>query len=314
MNAPEFDYIANLLKQRSGLALGKDKSYLLETRLSPIAARAKVASVEELIRGLRQGRHAEFIAEITSAMTTNESSFFRDGRPFETFRTDILPRLLERRDKSKTIRIWCAAASTGQEPYTLAMLLKEEKALFGSHRIEIIGTDIAPEVLARAREGIYSHFEVQRGLPARLLVKYFDKVDDQWQIKPELRQMVQYREFNLLNDLKPLGRFDIIFCRNVLIYFDQPTKANVLSAMNGIIADDGVLFLGGAETVLGISDKFKLVAGQRGVYSPVFTAPAPRMAIPTSPVPNLVTALPRPAPKTTPTAPNSTLWRAAAGQ
>jgi chemotaxis protein methyltransferase CheR len=310
MNAPEFDFIANLLKQKSGLALGRDKSYLLETRLSPIAARAKVASVEELIRGLRQGRHANLVADITSAMTTNESSFFRDGRPFETFRTEILPRLLERRDKTRTIRIWCAAASTGQEPYTLAMLLKEEKALLGSHRIEIVGTDIAPEVLARAKEGIYSHFEVQRGLPARLLVKYFDKVGDQWQIKPELRQMVQYREFNLLNDLKPLGRFDIIFCRNVLIYFDQATKANVLGAMNGVIADDGVLFLGGAETVLGISDKFKLVAGQRGVYSPVFSASAPRVAMP----PHLVTTLPSAVSKTSPVASNSALLRVAAGR
>jgi chemotaxis protein methyltransferase CheR len=207
-------------------------------------------------------------------MTTNESSFFRDVRPFDTFRTEILPRLLERRDPTRPIRIWCAAASTGQEPYTLAMILSEEKALVGNRRIEIVGTDIAPEVLARAKSGIYTHFEVQRGLPARLLIKYFDKVDDQWQIKPELRAMVQYKEYNLLNDLKPLGRFDIIFCRNVLIYFDQPTKAKVLAAMNGVIADDGVLFLGGAETVLGISEKFKLMEGQRGVYGPVLGASA----------------------------------------
>ncbi|MBY0431848.1 MAG: protein-glutamate O-methyltransferase CheR, partial [Rhodospirillales bacterium] len=203
---------------------------------------------------------------VTEAMTTNESFFFRDIKPFDIFRQTVLPHLLQHRAAKKTFRVWCAAASSGQEPYTLAMLLKEEAAKLAGWRFEIVGTDISTEVLDRAKSGMYSQFEVQRGLPIQLLVKYFKKQGELWQIDAGIRSMVQYKHFNLLHDPKPLGQFDVVFCRNVLIYFDQPTKTRVLDAIARQMPGDGFLYLGGAETVLGISDKFVPLPGQRGIY------------------------------------------------
>jgi chemotaxis protein methyltransferase CheR len=175
---------------------------------------------------------------------------------------------------NKTIRIWSAAASSGQECYSLAMILSEMSAQLAGWKIEILGTDLSTDILDRAKEGIYSQFEAQRGLPINLLVKYFTQVGDRWQISPKIRGMVQYKEFNLLNDPRPLGKFDVVFCRNVLIYFDQPTKAKILNNIAGLMPNDGYLFLGGAETVLGITDKFQLLAGQRGVYGLTTGQPA----------------------------------------
>ena len=179
----------------------------------------------------------------------------------------LLPELIERRAVQKHLRIWSAACSTGQEAYSLSMMLRDDFPILGSWRIEIIGTDISPGVVARAKDGTYSTFEVQRGLPVQLLVKHFEQVGDQWRIKPELRRMADFREFNLLGSLAPLGQFDIILCRNVLIYFDMPTKARVLDAMHKRLARDGSLILGGAESVFGICDKFTDVQGLRGVYA-----------------------------------------------
>ena len=162
-------------------------------------------------------------------MTTNESFFFRDKIPFDHFRDAIMPGLMAARARERRIRIWCAAASTGQEPYSLAMCLKEMKQKLGGWRVEILGTDLSTEVLEKAKAGVYSQFEVQRGLPIQMLVKYFSQVGDTWQIAPEIRAMVQYRPLNLLADFAHLGRFDVVFCRNVLIYFDQETKIGVLN-------------------------------------------------------------------------------------
>lgn len=263
----DYDFISALLKERSGLTLSKEKAYLLESRLMPLARQRGLKGAAELIAAVRMRREEALIKQITDAMTTNESFFFRDTKPFEVFRASVLPQLLTSRAAAKSIRIWCAAASHGQEPYSLAMILKEEEAKLKGWRHEIVGTDIATDVLARAKEGLYSQFEVQRGLPVQLLLKYFDKAAEQWRIKPELRGMVKYLEFNLLHDLRPLGQFDVVFCRNVLIYFDPPTKAKVLDQISQRMPADGVLFLGGAETVVGISEKFKPVPAQRGVYA-----------------------------------------------
>ncbi len=265
--APEdFDYISTLLKSKSGLVLTQDKAYLLESRLMPIARKNDLQSVDDLIGKMRQVSNGELITEVMEAMTTNESFFFRDQKPFDLFRDEVLPGLLERRASTKSFRIWCAAASSGQEPYSLSILLKEAGAQMANWRTEIVGTDISMDILDKAKSGNYTQFEVQRGLPITLLIKYFDKIEDQWQIKPEIRQMVTYKYFNLLDDLKPLGSFDIVFCRNVLIYFDQPTKSKVLEGIANMMPSDGLLFLGGAETVLGITDRFKPVKGQRGIY------------------------------------------------
>lgn len=266
MKPEDFDYVAQMLKTRSGLVLTKDKSYLLESRLMPVARKRGFKGLEDLVAQLRR-RDEALACDVTEAMTTNESFFFRDMKPFEQFRDVVLPNLIKSRATKKSFRIWCAAASSGQEPYSLAIILKEAAARLQGWRTEIIGTDISREILQKARAGLYSQFEVQRGLPIQLMVKYFKKKDDQWEIDPALRAMVQYKEWNLLQDLKALGQFDVIFCRNVLIYFDQPTKSLVLDNMSKQLADDGVLYLGGAETVLGISDKFKPIPGQRGVYA-----------------------------------------------
>ncbi len=266
MKPTDFEFMAALLKSESGLVIGPDKVYLLESRLMPVARKKGLKDLEELIASLRNRRDPRLLKEVTEAMTTNESFFFRDIKPFDLFRDTVLPQVVEARAAKKSLRIWCAAASSGQEPYSLAMIVKEASAKVPGWRIEIVGTDISTEMLEKAKAGLYSQFEVQRGLPIQMLVRYFKKEEDSWRIDPALRAMVQYREFNLLHDLKALGQFDVVFCRNVLIYFDQPTKAKVLEGISRQMPNDGVLFLGGAETVLGISDRFKPLAGFRGVY------------------------------------------------
>lgn len=267
MRSEDFELISGLLKKRSGLVLPKDKVYLLESRLTPIAHKRGLETLDDLVNEVRLKRKEDLLVEITEAMTTNESFFFRDTKPFDLFKNFVLPQLLESRAPRRKIRIWCAAASTGQEPYSLAIILKEMQAKLAGWTIEIVGTDISQEVLDKAKLGLFSQFEVQRGLPIQLLIKYFNQVGDLWQISDDIKKMVSYRKFNLLDPYTLLGSFDVIFCRNVLIYFDQPTKTEVLEKMRKVVPDDGTLFLGAAETVLGITDKFKPVQGQRGLYS-----------------------------------------------
>ena len=273
MRPEDFDFVAKVLKDRSGLIITPDKAYLLESRLTPVARKRGLKGCDELVATLRSASE-DLLREVTEAMTTNESFFFRDIKPFDQFKALVLPQLLQTRAAKKSFRIWSAACSSGQEAYSLAMILKEEAARLPGWKIEIVGTDISVEVLEKAKAGFYSQFEVQRGLPIQLLVKYFKKNNEMWQIDPSIRAMVQYREYNLLHDLKPLGQFDVVFCRNVLIYFDQPTKTRVLENISRSMPDDGLLYLGGAETVLGISDKFKPVPDQRGIYAVTRGGPA----------------------------------------
>jgi chemotaxis protein methyltransferase CheR len=266
VTATAFASLAAMLKTRSGLIIGLDKTYLLETRLTVLMRREKLADLNVLTERLTRPGAEPLIREVVEAMTTNESFFFRDDKPFQHFKTQALPRLIAARPPGAALRIWSAASSTGQEAYSLAMILAESKSIIGERQIEIVGTDIAREPLARARDGQYTQFEVQRGLPVQLLMKYFKKEEPHWRISPAIRQMAQFREFNLLGDLRPLGRFDIVFCRNVLIYFDQPTKTKVLEGIAGVMPPDGMLYLGGAETVLGITTRFAPLQGERGVY------------------------------------------------
>lgn len=267
MKPEDFDLFSVLVRQRSGLVLTKDKAYLLESRLVPVARKWNLKTLEDLAASVRTKRDEQMLRDVTEAMTTNESFFFRDQKPFEQFRKVLLPELLRTRETKKQIRIWSAAASSGQEAYSLAMILLEEAPKVQGWKIDIVGTDLSSEMVERAKSGIYSQFEVQRGLPITMLMKYFSQIGtDKWQIKENLRQMVQFREGNLLTDFGPIGVFDIIYCRNVLIYFDQPTKARVLDAMSHVMSPDGVLFLGGAETVLGVTEKFKPLENERGMY------------------------------------------------
>ncbi len=269
LSPPAFETLAALLKSRSGLTIGTDKLYLLETRLASIVKREKLADLNGLAEHLRRPGSDALARDVVEAMTTNESFFFRDDKPFQHFRTQALPRLVAARPPGSTLRVWSAAASSGQEAYSLAMIIAESASLLGGRKVEIIGTDIAREQLARARDGLYTQFEVQRGLPVQMLMRYFRKDDTAWRIADSIRAMVQFREYNLLTDLRALGRFDIVFCRNVLIYFDQPTKARALEAICGLMPADGLLYLGGAETVLGITSRFSPMPNERGVYGVV---------------------------------------------
>ena len=280
LSGAAFATLATLLKTRSGLIVGQDKIYLLETRLVNILRKEKLADLNALAERLNRPGADALARDVVEAMTTNESFFFRDDKPFQHFRTDAMPRLVAARPPGATLRIWSAAASSGQEAYSLAMILAENKLAAGDRRFEIVGTDIARDPLARAREGVYTQFEVQRGLPVQLLMKYFKKEDTSWRIAQNIRQMAQFREFNLLGDLRPLGRFDVVFCRNVLIYFDQATKTKVLEAMAAQMAPDGLLYLGGAETVLGITSRFAPLPGERGVYGVATVGNENRAALP----------------------------------
>lgn len=266
MRSEDFDMFRDLLMQRSGLVLSPDKVYLLESRLMPVARKHGLQGLDDLADKVRPKTDEKLLVDITEAMTTNESSFFRDQRPFELFRTVVLPSLTASRTGQKSLRIWSAACSSGQEIYSLAMTLAEEKAKYPGWTFNLLGTDLSTEILDRAREGLYTQFEVQRGLPINHLVKYFDQEGERWRVKEELRRMVSFKPYNLLENLRPLGQFDIIFCRNVLIYFDPATKTKVLDGLAGLMPADGVLFLGGAETVLGITNRFKPMEGQRGTY------------------------------------------------
>jgi chemotaxis protein methyltransferase CheR len=279
MNNDDFDLLSSLVRARSGLVLTPDKAYLLESRLLPVARKRGCKSLPELAAMLRGRQDAALVRDIVEAMTTNESFFFRDIKPFDQFKAFVLPQLVRARAANRSIRIWSAACSSGQEPYSLAMILSEQKAQLAGWRIEIVATDLSLEILEKAQAGMYSQFEVQRGLPIQLLVKYFKQQGERWQIDEAIRKMVQFRPFNLLEDMVPLGRFDVVFCRNVLIYFDQPTKAAVLNRISKQMAPDGFLYLGGAETVLGISDKLMPVAEHRGIYSLSGAAPPVAKAV-----------------------------------
>ncbi len=268
MKPEDFEYFATTLKQRSGLILSQDKAYLLESRLMPVARKWNLKGLDELAASLRTKRDESMLRDVTEAMTTNESSFFRDQKPFDQFKQVVLPKLLETRASRRSIRIWSAASSSGQEAYSLAMIMAEMGARLSGWKIEIVGTDLSSEMVERSRSGIYSQFEVQRGMPVTLLVKYFTQQAEKWQINQQIRDMVTFREMNLLTDFGPIGSFDVVFCRNVLIYFDMPTKSKVLESVVRVMQADGVLYLGGAETVLGISEKFKPVESQRGLYVP----------------------------------------------
>ncbi len=267
MNLQDYDFLRRLLKERSGLDLSADKQYLVESRLIPLARRAGLPGIAELVQKMKSGAEA-LTAEVVEAMTTNETFFFRDKIPFDHLRDTILPTLLQTRANRRSLRIWSAACSSGQEPYSIAMCLKERAQALAGWRIEIVATDLSQEVLEKSKSGIYSQFEVQRGLPVQLLVKYFTQVGELWQISADIRGMVQQRQLNLLQDFSHLGKFDVIFCRNVLIYFDQDTKVAIFERIAKSLEPDGMLVLGAAETVVGISDAFRPYPDRRGLYQP----------------------------------------------
>jgi chemotaxis protein methyltransferase CheR len=263
----DYEFLRRLLKERSGLDLSPDKQYLVESRLIPLARKVGLPGISELVQKMKAGSEA-LASDVVEAMTTNETFFFRDKVPFDHLRDTMMPALLQARSSRRSLRIWCAASSTGQEPYSIAMCLKELGAALAGWRVEIIGTDLSQAVLEKSRAGIFSQFEVQRGLPIQLLVKHFTQVGELWQINPDIRAMVQYRQLNLLHDFAQLGTFDVIFCRNVLIYFDQETKVGIFERLVKAVEADGFMVLGAAESVVGISDAFRPYPERRGLYRP----------------------------------------------
>jgi chemotaxis protein methyltransferase CheR len=262
----DYEYLRKLLKERSGLDLSADKQYLVESRLIPLARRVGLPGIAELVQKIKAGTET-LTSDVVEAMTTNETFFFRDKIPFDHLREAVLPALVKARAGRRALRIWCAASSTGQEPYSIAMCVKEFAALAG-WRVEIVATDLSQAVLEKSKAGIFSQFEVQRGLPIQMLVKYFTQTGELWQLNAEIRAMVQHRQMNLLQDFSHLGTFDVVFCRNVLIYFDQDAKAGIFDRLARMLEPDGVLALGAAESVVGISDAFRPYPERRGLYCP----------------------------------------------
>jgi chemotaxis protein methyltransferase CheR len=255
----DYEYLRKLLKDHSGLDLSADKQYLIESRLLPLSRKCGLAGISELVQKMKGGAPA-IVAQVVEAMTTNETFFFRDKVPFDHFRDSIMPEVLKARAARKSIRIWCAAGSTGQEPYSLAMSLKEMSAALAGWRIEIIATDLSQEVLEKSKAGIYSQFEVQRGLPIQMLVKYFKQNGELWQINADIRAMVQHRQLNLLHDFSQLGMFDVIFCRNVLIYFDHAVQQRVVSMLERHLAPGGHLFISHSESLNTLDHSLRWVA------------------------------------------------------
>lgn len=267
MTPLEYEYLRKLLRERSGLDLSADKQYLVESRLVPLARKNGLMGIGELVAKVKSGSDALTI-DVVEAMTTNETFFFRDKIPFDHLRQTVIPELIQARAGRRALRIWCAASSTGQEPYSIAMLLKEFSAQLSGWRVEIVATDLSLGVLEKARAGIFSQFEVQRGLPIQLLVKHFRQIGELWQLNADIRAMVQHRQLNLMQDFSHLGSFDVIFCRNVLIYFDQDTKIGIFNRLAKSLETDGVLALGAAESVVGMTDAFKPFPERRGLYRP----------------------------------------------
>jgi chemotaxis protein methyltransferase CheR len=263
----DYEFLRELLRERSGLDLSSDKRYLVESRLIPLARRVGLSGIAELVVKIKTGSDA-LTSEVVEAMTTNETFFFRDKIPFDHLRETVIPALLKARAGRRSLRIWCAASSTGQEPYSVAMCLKESAPALAGWRVEILATDLSQGVLEKSRAGIFSQFEVQRGLPIQKLVRHFTQVGELWQLNADIRAMVQHRQLNLLQDFAHLGTFDVIFCRNVLIYFDPDIKVGIFDRLAKSLDPDGVMVLGAAESVVGISDAFRPHPEKRGLYLP----------------------------------------------
>jgi chemotaxis protein methyltransferase CheR len=265
VNSQDFEFIAQLLRKRAGIVLTGDKVYLLESRLAPLARKEGLPSIDDLIHVVRSRREERLVAQVVDVMTTSETFFFRDKTPFEHLREAIFPALGNAR-RGGRIRVWCAGCSTGQEPYSIAMMLDQHAELTGGVPVEIIGTDISDRSLERAKQGLFTQFEVQRGLPIQMLMHYFTQQDDHWRISERIRQQVSFRKHNLIDAHYALGKFDVVFLRNVLVYFDGPTKGEVLDRVAQQMNPGGFLMLGAGESAVGLSTAWEATQDRRGLY------------------------------------------------
>lgn len=260
LDATDFTLITKIVHERSGIALEAGKEYLVEARLTTLARQEGVASVAAIAQQLRAKPNGPLVQKVVEAMTTNETLWFRDVRPFDALRTEVLPKVIEARKTQRKLTVWSAASSTGQEAYSIAILLRENFPELANWQVKIVGSDIDTEVLARARQGRYSQLEVNRGLQASLLVKYFERDGMHWKVNQALRSMVEFQELNLVAPTwSGLPRADIVFLRNVMIYFDVPTRRQILKRLAAAMAPDGYLFLGAGETTLDIDGAWERV-------------------------------------------------------
>jgi chemotaxis protein methyltransferase CheR len=275
MTPDAVELIRAVVHGRSGAVLDAAKTYLIESRLAPVARREGFDSIEDLVAALRANREERLLWAVTEALTSSETAFFRDRAPFQMFREEILPALALERE-GRPIRIWSAACSTGQEPYSLAMIVDDERSKFPAAKVELFGSDLSERCLEKAQSGLYTQFEIQRGLPIRMLMRHFEKADEMWVLSPRLRQMVRWRRINLLADLRTLGQFDVIFCRNVVSGFDEATRHRVLDQLARALPPDGYLVLGQDETVGDATEALTPIPGRRGLYgvNPAYQAAA----------------------------------------
>lgn len=269
--APDIDFLKRIIAERSGNVISSNQDYLLESRLIPVAKEAGLGDIQALVAELRRRPGSQLPERIAEAMTINETSFFRDMAPFDALRKHVLPSLIQKRAASRTLGLWCGASSSGQEPYSIAMVLREFNEL-SAWNTKILATDLSDEMVKRTTEGIYSQFEVNRGLPAQELVRNFDRAGTQWRAKSELRKLIEARRMNLTSAWPFMGQYDVVFLRNVLIYFDQPSKERILTRIHKVLRPDGYLFLGGGETLITLNVPFlREPIGKTVCFRPVAT-------------------------------------------
>lgn len=266
MSDLDFEHLARQVQQRSGLNLGPEKAYLVRSRLEPVAKAHGFADAPAMLAEIRRTNAAHLVQRCTEALATHESSFFRDGAPFDILRTDLIPELMRSRAATRSLRIWCAACSSGQEPYSVAIMLREMGLQPLGWKIEILATDFSRPILEKARAGLYNEFEMKRGLSVERVERWFERVDGSWRVAPLVRQMVSFREHNLLESACALGKFDIVLCRNVMIYFDTERKRRALANLSAAMAPDAALVLGSAETVMGLSTQLIQRGAARGIF------------------------------------------------
>jgi chemotaxis protein methyltransferase CheR len=266
LNTDCLSYVCTLVRDRSAIELEASKSYLIEARLAPVAKQNGFATTEEFVQSIRSRKRADLESNLVEAMTTNETSFFRDIHPFDALRTTILPEMREKRSSQKSLNIWSAACSTGQELYSIAMLIRENFPDMASWKVSLLGTDLSDDVLERARAAKFSQIEVNRGLPSPLLLKYFQREGMQWQLRPELRSMGTFVKLNLIENWRPMPVMDVVFPRNVLIYFAPEIKKLILSKIRKVMAPHGILFLGAAETTMNLDASFERVQIDKSVF------------------------------------------------
>jgi chemotaxis protein methyltransferase CheR len=262
----DFEYAARLMKERSGLVLTRDKGYLLENRLMPVVRQHNFKSFHELVAALRTG-DATLQSSAVDAMMAKDTAFFRDWKPFVHFAKIVLPNLMQARREKRHFRILCAGVSTGQEAYSIAMLIRDAAAQLTGWRAEIVGVDLSASAIAAAEAGHYTQFDVQRGLPIKALLRSFTRDDSGWQLNGDIRSRVNFQTWNLLDDIFPLGRFDVVLCRNVMVYLDLQAKIDLLQKLSRSLADDGVLYLGTQEPLMGVSAAFRPVNRDLGIYA-----------------------------------------------